>query len=259
MIHNLFSFHGVDHKAGTTMIAQSVAEIISAGQPNLKILLIAMNGRESAEYVREKPVSIDSIKFHVDNRMISGEEFLKTCTHKGNFYMMAGVANETEARYYHPDMAKYLLEEIAPEFDLILADSGNELDNGLAAGALSVSGEVFLVMVQQESALRRYEKNRRLWDDLGFGVSAFLINKYCEQDPYGLSYIADRLEVEKEKFQKIASAEYYRQAETDYRTLLEYKNEAYHLDIIAVANYILSKNGFPEIQKQRKSRWKSFI
>ena len=259
MVHNLFSFHGADHKVGTTMIAQSVAEAISAGQPNLRILLIAMNGRESAEYVRETPASIDSIKFHADNRMISGEEFLKTCTHKGNFYMMAGVVNEPEVRYYHPDMARYLLEEISPEFDLILADSGNELDNGLAVGTLSVSGEVLLVTVQRESAFRRYEKSRKLWDDLGLGISAFLINKFDEQDPYGLSYIADRLEVGKEKLLKIASAGYCRQAESDYRTLLEYKNEAYHLDIIAAANYILSKNGFPEIQKQRKKRWKSFI
>lgn len=259
MIHNLFSFHGADHKVGTTMTAQSAAELISANHPNLKILLIAMNGRESAEYFREAPAGVDSVKFHIDNRMVSGEDFLKTCTHKGNFYIMSGISNEAEARYYYPDTAKYLLEEAAPEFDLVIADCGNDLDNGLATGALSVSGEVLLILAQQESSIRRYERNRKLFDSLGIGISAFIVNKYCEQDPYGLSYIAGRLETAREKFLKIDLAGYSRQAEMDHRTLLEYKNEAWLRDMTAVANYILNKTGFPEIQRQRKSRWKSFI
>lgn len=241
------------------MTAQSAAEIISFYHPNLKILLTAMNGRESSEYVRELPVSIDSMKFHIDNKMVSTDDFLKTCTHKGSFYIMAGISNETEARYYHPGMAGYFLEEVAPEFDLIIADAGNELDNGLAVGALSLSEEVFLVITQQESALRRYEKNRRLLDDLGVGIGAFVINKYCEQDPYGLPYLSDRLETGKEKIFKVDSAGWSRQAEIDNKTLLEYKNETYTLDIIALANYILNKIGIAEIQRQRKSRWKSFI
>lgn len=259
MIHNLFTFHGADHKVGTTMAAQSVAEIISANNPGLKIMLIAMNGRESAEYFREAPAGIDTLKFHIDNKMISGEDFLKTCTHKGNFYIMTGISNEAEARWYHPEMAKYLLEEITPEFDLVIADSGNELDNGLAAGTLLVSGEVLFVTAQQESAVRRYERNRKLLDDLGVEISLFIVNKYFEQDPYSLSYLAGRMETGKGKFLKIDSADYSRQAETDCRTLLEYKNETYRSDIAALANYILNKAGFPEIRRQRKSRWKSFI
>lgn len=259
MINNLFTFHGTDHKVGTTMTAQAIAETISTNHTNLKILLIAMNGRMSAEYIREEPVGIDSMKFHIDNRMISGADFLKTSTHKGNLYILAGIANEPEARYYHPDMARYLLEEVAPEFDLVIADGGNELDNGLTVGALAVSEEVYLVMTQQESTIRRYEKNRKLLGELGVEVSAYVVNKYYDQDPFGLSYIADRLELEKEKFHKVVSAGYSRQAEIDYRTLLEYKNEAYQTDITALANNILSKMGIAEIQRQRKSRWKSFI
>ena len=241
------------------MVSQSVAEVISANHPGLRILFIAMNGRESTEYIREETVSIDAMKFHIDNKMVSGEDFLKTCTHKGNFYIMAGVSNETEARYYYPDMAKYMLEEVAPEFDLVIADSGNELDDGLAVGALAVSDEIFLVAAQQESALRRYEKNRTTFDDLGLGISRYIVNKFYEQDPYSLSYIADRLEIEKDRFIKIDSAGYSRQAEIDCRTLLEFKNESYQYAIVILANDILKKSGFSEIQRQRKSRWKSFI
>ncbi|MEL7655374.1 MAG: hypothetical protein AAGU75_05640, partial [Bacillota bacterium] len=77
MIHNLFSFHGVDHKVGTTMTAQSIAQVIASNNPDLKILLIAMNGRESTEYFKETPIGIDAVKFHIDNKIIRGNEFLK--------------------------------------------------------------------------------------------------------------------------------------------------------------------------------------
>ena len=173
--------------------------------------------------------------------------------------MMAGISNELEARYYYPEMARYLLEEISPEFDLILADCGNELDNGLAIGALSAAEEIFLVATQQETGIRRFEKNKRIMENLGIAVSACIINKYYEQDPVGLSYLAGRMEIEKERLWKLNTAEYSRQAEMEYKTLLEYRNEAYTKDIVTVANYILRKNGFEEFAKQRKSRWKSFI
>ena len=259
MIHNLFSFHGADHKVGTTMIAQSVAQTISFSNPNLKVLLISMNGRESTEYFKEPPIGIDAIKFYIDNKMISGNEFLRTCTHKGNFFIMAGISNELEQRYYHPDMAKYLLEEIAPEFDLIFADCGNELDNGLAVGTLSVSEEIYLILTQQESMVSRFEKNKCILGDLGFEITAFIINKYYEQDPYGLTYLSNRMEIEKARFWKLNSAGYSRQAEIDNKTLLEYKNEAYLQDILIIANCILNKKGLSEIQQKRKSKWKSFI
>lgn len=241
------------------MVSQSVAEAISASYPNLRILFIAMNGRESTEFVREAPASIDTMKFYMDNKMVSGEDFLKTCTHKGNFYIMSGISNETEARYYHPAMGEYLLEEAAPEFDLVIADSGNELDNGLAVGTLAVSGEIYLLITQQETILKRLERNRKILDDLEFVISKYIVNMYFEQDPYGISYIAERIGIEKERLFKIDSAGYSRQAEIDCKTLLEFKNESYQKDIAVLANDILKKCGFAEIQRQRKSRWKSFI
>ena len=258
-MHNLISFHGTDHKVGTTMITQSVAEIIAGSCPDLKILFLAMNGRESADYFREPPTGIETMKFHIDNRMVSGEEFLKTCTHKGNHYMMTGIANETEARYYMPSMAAYLLEEVVPEFDLVFSDCGNDLDNGLAVGTLQVSGQFYLVSAQQESSLRRFEKNKTLMQDLRIEISGYLINKYQEQDPYGLTYLSKRMEVGKDQLMKISASEYSRQAEQEYRTLLGYRNEEYKTDILSLANRILLKLGISEIKKQRKSKWRSFI
>src|SRR5665647_1130568 len=53
----LFSFHGIDHKVGVTMIAQSVAELIANERKDLKILLITLNGRKNAGYVKKDIIS----------------------------------------------------------------------------------------------------------------------------------------------------------------------------------------------------------
>ncbi len=241
------------------MLSQSVAETVSAGHTNRTILFVAMNGRDSTDYFREAPSGIDSLKSHIDNRMISGEDFIKMCTHKGNLYLVAGISNEMEARHYYPDTAKVFLEEVSTEFDLVIADCGCDLDNGLAVGTLSLSREVYLISAQQETALKRYEKNRNLFGELGIGISSLIVNKYYPQDPYNLPYIADRLGMEKDKVWKVDLCDQSRLAEIDGKTLLEYRNEDYHQDVIAVSNDILSKCGFTEIRRQRKSRWRSFI
>lgn len=259
MINNLYVFHGVDHKVGTTMISQSIAEIIANENKNLRVLFLSLNGRESTEYVKEVPISIDSIKMHIDNKMINGKDFLRSCKKTENFFMLAGISNEIEERFYYPDMSKYLLETVSPEFDIMIVDSGNEIDNGLAIGAIMNSKDTLLVLTQQESILRRYERIENIYTEMGIHIMTFIINKFYDQDPFSLDYIADRLKIDKSNLIKVESTGYSRKAEIDYKTLIEYKNDKYNHDITNIANQILIKSGFNEIQKQRKSLWKSFI
>lgn len=258
MLRNLFVFHGVDHKVGTTMLTQSIAKLIADENREIRILQISLNGREGAEYVRETPPCIDTLKISIDNKMINGSDFLRLCKQKENYYMLAGITNELEERFYYPETAEYLLQEVAPEFDLILADSGNEIDNGLAIGALCLSENNFLVLTQQETTMKRYERMRRIYAGLNINFPHLIVNKYNQEDPYHLNYIAQRLEIESQAFYTVQSAGYARQAEMDYKTLIEYKNDKYARDILHIANDILGKSGLYEIKK-RKSKWKSFI
>lgn len=259
MINNLFVFHGVDHKVGTTMVAQSVAEMITSQNKNLKVLFISLNGRESTEYVREAPITIDAIKMHIDNKMISCPDFLRSSKYFDNFHILAGISNEIEERYYYPETARYLLETVTPEFDVVITDSGNEIDNGLAIGALTISKNIYLILTQQESILRRFERLKGIYEELGISFNTFVINKYYDQDPYSIEYIADRIQIEKGCILRVESTGYSRQAEIDYKTLIEYKNDKYTRDIINISNNILNKSGFSEIKRQRKKKWKSFI
>ncbi len=259
MIHNIFVFHGSDHKVGTTMTAQSLAELIAENNTEIRVLLAFMNGRVSREYFTEDAISIDSMKHHIDNKTMNGKEFIKDCKHKGNLYIICGIVDEIESRYYHPEMAEYFLEEVSSEFDIIIVDSGSEIDNGLAVGAMKCASEIYLLSTQQESSLRRIEKKREILHSLNLNYNALVINKHDDNNLYGVSYICERINHKKDKVLTLSYNNSGLIAETEERTLLNYKNDSYERDIAIIANDILNKIGHKEISIKRKSKWKSFI
>ncbi len=241
------------------MISQSVAECLAKECKNLKILFITLNKRESKEFVNETVETIESVKSHIDSKMISQFDFLNRCKVRNNFYMMGGLKNELEERFYFPDSAQYLLREVCDKFDIVICDSGNEIDSGLAVGAMQSTDNRTLLLTQQETILSRWEKNRSYYDKLKITFDTFVINQYYSEDPYTEEYLCRRLELPKEKVRKVVFAGYARQAEIDGQTLMEYKNEYYVENITRIANDHLLRLQLEEIKIKRKNKWKSFI
>src|SRR5665647_3532592 len=161
----LFSFHGIDHKVGVTMIAQSVAELIANERKDLKILLITLNGRKNAGYVKENIETIDNYRMQIDSKIIISKDFLGGTKRYENLHMLAGLMKESEERL-------------------------------------------------------KFEKNRLM---------------------------------------KVKNVDYGKQAEMEYRSLIEFRDDKYKSDIGMIANHILLKMGKNEIDSRKKSKWKSFI
>lgn len=259
-MNNIVILHGVDHKVGTTMLTQSVAEMIAGEKKDYKVLLLCLNGRKSTDYVREEFESITQVKMQIDNRIISGKDLIKACRCQENLYMMAGIGKTEEERYYYPDTAEYILNKLKNEFDLILVDSGNTLDNGLALGSLNFSSIRLLILTQQETMLRRYEELLPLYEKLNLSFSGYIVNKYSSLDPYDLGYLSIRLDTIKKDITRIEMASTSRQAEMEYKTLLAFKDDQYARDVLTLANRILFMTEKEQIIKSRRgSKWKNFI
>lgn len=258
-MNNLTVFHGVDHKVGTTMVSQSVAELIAECRPELTVLWISLQGREGTEYIQEVGESIEGLKLYLDSKVFTADEVLQKCGNGKNLYLLGGVSAITEERYYFPHTASYLLTQVQQTFDVIIADSGNNVDNGLSVGALELGGENFLVLTQQESMLKRYEKLRRFYRDLHLRFDRFVVNKHRADDPYDLDYIEKRLELDEEQIFKVQECGQARRAEMEYQTLMAYRNEKYLSDLRLISNEILKRQELPSIERQRKSRWKDFM
>lgn len=257
-MNDMFAFHGVDHKVGTTMLTQSVAEMISEHNKELKVMLLHLNGRPGLEYAGSIGETVEGIKLYLDNHLLQKGGWIPSCKKSGNLYQLGGVKSVGLSRHFSPASAAYLLDVIADEFDLILVDAGNDLDNGLAVGALERIPNRYCILTQQESMLKQYEENKTLYDQLGLPFSHIIVNKFYKQDPYTLDYIGKRLSLSLDQLQKVELTNKDRLAEMEYRTLISYGDSNYNADILLIANHLLKQSNLSPIQSKRMSKWKLF-
>jgi hypothetical protein len=253
-----YIFHGVDNKVGTTMTALSVAEAAAEKLPDRKVAFLAMNGRESTEYAREGAESVDALKSRLESRLLGEEELTERCLRVKNLFMLGGVANEEEERYYTPESASCLLDVAGRAFDVIVVDSGNRLDNGLAFGALLYDTNRFLVLTQQETALSRWERRRALYEKLCVAPKAYILNNYIEKDVYPADYVARRL-AEERRFHCLRFTRDGRQAEIERKTLWASASEGFADDVADLASAIIDDYPAEPAARRRRKRWKSFI
>ncbi|QIB69938.1 hypothetical protein Ami103574_11665 [Aminipila butyrica] len=257
---NLFAFHGVDHKSGVTMITQSVAELLAAQNSKLNILFMALNGRKSDSYLKGGIRTIDNFKLQMESKLLISKELARDCRYKGNLYVLGGLENEQEERYYFPEAARYLLEAAASSFDLVLVDTGSCLDSGLALGGLLSAAKRYLILTQQESNLSRYEQLKPLYEKVQISFEGWIVNRYIEEDPHTLKYVGERLFLDKEKLARVQLCSWGRQAEREHKTLLDFRTDCYEEDISNLASTLAQEAGLPPIKRQRKSKlWKNFI
>ena len=241
----IFVFHGCDYKVGTTMTAQASAELIAKKRKDLKILFLCLNGRASTNYCGEDVKSIEMIKMRADNNLLTEEDIRKISCMKNELHVIGGVSGILTHRYYSTEFPEQILHLAVNIFDLIVVDSGNDIDSGLAVGALKLTEHRFMVMAQNETILRRYEIIKSLYDALDISFKYFVINRYAKDDPHDEKYIRKRLNMtEKEKVIMLSDEnEYARYAEIDHNTLLDYKCGEYFSGIGEIAGNILELSG----------------
>lgn len=259
MISNLITFHGADHKVGTTMVSLSVAKLLAGYHPDMKILFLIMDSKSSHDYLEKRPQKIDSLRMQIEHGMVQQQDWQKFCHYDGNLFILGGPDDELDARYYFPEQIKGFLSEISSSFDLVIADGGNEIDSGLAVGVLEAASHSVLVITQSEVCLRRLERRKPIYEALGVASDHILVNGYDGNDVYDLRDLRNRTEIKEENLWRLAFSPNGKKAEMDQRTIFGYKNDPSIDDFYALANRLLLMVGLPEMNTQRKKKWISFI
>jgi hypothetical protein len=252
-------FHGIEHKSGCTMTAQSVAELAAKGKKELTVLFAALNGRASTEFMSEKVASVDEFKIQLKSGIGIDKNTLNPNKKIDNLFFIGGIVKEEEARCFLPGMAEMLAESLFSKFDLIIIDSGCEIDNGLAFGALGLKSMKYLIMEQTESSVKRYEKMREIYKKLGIGFDKYVLSKYIDNDPLSINYVATRLGLEKTLLMTTRYQDRGRISEIEYRSLIETGHEKYRNDILKIVNDVMKEMNSEKISLKRKRPWKSFI
>lgn len=257
----VFTFYGAERGVGVSMLLQSAAELISEERQEVRILILNLQGRPEYPYISYQGVSIGELRDYLDAHVLHCSEVHAASKYRENFHIVGGLKTIGEERYYKPEMAKYLISKLSPEFDLIFADAGSDLDSGLSLGALQKADEVIFVLSQREHVLRRTEMMRVLHEKLNLSFSLNVCNRYDHSDPYTETYLCSRMGIPRESLFCVADlgGKAGRLAESEGRILLDCGDSRYSSDITALTNRILAAAELEPIVKKRKRKWKNFI
>lgn len=248
----VFVYYGADHKCGTSMICQSVAEKIANEFPDLKILVVHTEGRRGVDFVSGVSESMERIRPYLAEGFLDGEEIFSKSKLSENLYFIAGEEQLDSASSYHPGMSDLFLATMKPKFDLIFCDSGSEIEHGLALGSLFAADAIYVVMLQSESVLKRFEWLYPLYVKLNVKTASYIINKYDKESPYRMRYLQDRLGFSANQFLTIRESSQGKRAEIERCTLNHYNDKAFNKDIINMANTVLKRAGLHSIDERKK-------
>ncbi len=253
---NIYAFHGADSKVGVTMTAQSAAQCLSARYPRSNVLFLVLAGKQNSEYLRGKDTPIEKFKSRLDSGLPIRKSDLRPSETYSNLYVISGLTQELDERYYTPETAERLLTDMHSQFDVIIIDSGSRPDSGLVVGGLMCATKKYLVLAQSEAAMCRYERNSEIYRNMGLRFDRFIVNKYAEKDPYTVGYISKRLGVNKDMIATVVLSEIARRAEREYKTLFEYSNGRYAGDIRGIAGEIAAETGLESVCKEERQNGK---
>lgn len=246
---SIITFFGADSKVGTTMIAQSTAELL-AKNTGLKVGLLFLNNSPSNYYLRKNDkLGIDGIKNKLFNNILTPTELIDSCLQPvPNLFILTGVEYLLDARQYHPEYIDRLIKLAAEKLNIIIIDAGSNVDSGITIAALNATKYRYLVTTQQENIRKNFERiDRQVLKQLYIDSGSFILvlNKYVSSNNiYSAVQLAE--------LYKMALAVHVPnldllgwQAEFDQKSLLEYEQSDYNKQLDILSRLIASQMNVP--------------
>lgn len=240
-MNKVFAFLGADHKCGTSQICQCVAELTASENPLHKVLLLHAHSSAGTDYSPAAAESMERIRPYLADRLLDMEEITEKARWKDNLSVIGGADKPGSDGLYHPDMAGFFLDRLADYYDIILCDCGADIENGLALGSLFKAGRIYVVLSQSETAIRRYEWLRPLYEKLGLTETSYVINRFRSGSVYSGDYMEKRLGLTSEKMFTVRETKNGDSSETDGKSLLYYRDGRFRKNIRAIEKDILKR------------------
>ncbi len=247
----IISFFGADHKAGVSQTALAAAESLAENYPYLKVLLLHMEGRSGREYVQNLREDLEGIRPYLLDRVLDGEEAGDKAQYRGNLYIIGGDEAPGSAENYSLDMAEYMLGVFAQVFDVVLCDSGSDMEHPMALGALFSADRLYYVLSQSEICLKRMERLLPLFEKLDLAEGRFVLCGCDRNSPFSPAYCAKRVETEPSRMFPIRLSRKAADAEIEGKSLYSYRESGYRRDADILAEDMVKAFGLVKGGKER--------
>ncbi|WP_240416489.1 AAA family ATPase [Paenibacillus periandrae] len=252
------AFFGAAGDVGTSMVSQSVAEII-AQNTEYKIGLYILNDSMGPYYVKlreDEDISIDEIKAELWSNVLSPDKLLQTCIKRNNLYILQAPRYLPDMRHFHPEHVEQLLDLGSKIFDIIIIDAGASYNLGLTIGVLRAANHKYLVTTQQEKPRIKFEQvQSQIFKSLQLKTTDFMIiiNKFLKDSSmYDGKQMADLY-----KMTLAATPPHLEfmgwQAEVDRKTLLHFNEVDFTEQIELTARLIATqlKVEYRQLEKKK--------
>jgi len=217
----IIAFHGFDHKVGTTQIAQCVSERIAALNPKLDVLLVLSDGGQGCDYCQQVAENFVQIRPYIAQSILNGDVLKARAKCKDNLYIVGGNETPEFSDLYTFDLAEKFLENMRDYFDLIIVDSGSDINIDCCVASVVAADRRYLVLRQCESALRRFEWKKTFFDKFDLSIDGYIMNCFNPRSLYEMDYISERLLVDEDRFILIRDCGYGLKSEFERKSLLE--------------------------------------
>lgn len=247
-MNNVFSFLGGDHKCGTSMIAQSVAEAIAIKNPTSRILLIHTEKDESGIFSPNVNESLETIRPYLAERLIDMAEIADKSRYKENLYIIGGSFSPGSSNAFIPEMSEYLLCAASSIFDIIICDTGCDIENGMCIGALFSSNEIYLVCTPSEAALRRQEGKMSLYKKINLPFRGIVLNKYSRSCINSSKIVCERLGFKEESLFIVSQSANGEKAEQEQKSIYSMRDIKFKREIDKIADDLTKRAQSGQLQ-----------
>ena len=152
---HIIGFFGGDSQVGTTMIAQSVAELLK--ERGKRVLLILGSGKYGGEFAHAGArSSLDDLKAGIRSGKISEDDLDQVIEEVKGIWVLPSVRNPMSVRYFPENTYEVMLASAGEEFDYIVIDGGEDANSGLMISALNISDDRFFITTQQSKSVHRF-------------------------------------------------------------------------------------------------------
>ena len=253
--NKLFTFFGADSKVGTTMIAQSTAELLA--KVSNRVIYLPLDGTVGDDYCQfDNKFGLNDIKTKLQTKILSRNELEDICVEsKAGYDVLPGIKSILSRRQFHPEDVAYLLKLIKKLYEVVIIDTGSDIELGTAIAGLNATPNRILVTSQQSVAYKRFRNlKNQILDLVGIESYLIVINKYVDNPS-----LEDSRKMESNFGGTLVTTvpfiEYGWQCEQEQRSLLSTKDDQFTESIESIVEVITSHLDIPfsKSVKRKKS------
>lgn len=245
----IIAFQGSEHKVGTTMLSQSLAETVAKKSTSERVLLLLFGTNRGRNFIKNDigmaylSKSLPSLiegKFDID-------DIYNDCWNEGNLFVYGGVDRRYRLHDFYPEMAKIIIDVAKENFKHVIIDAGATLDFGLTMPAiLNMADKYYYIINQSESSLSEMIDIKTYFKKYLLSPSGYIVNGFDEDDIYTLKYLSSRLDVDINQLTKFPKIDKSLKMEVDKTTFIKAKDKTFTKVMTQFSEDLL------EIKKEKK-------